>query len=381
MLKLRCLLSFACAVVVSFYAQATDWTEGFITGTPEIKSISQLTFGPDGILFIGDAKNAKVIAVSLEDKEKISSKDKLEVADIEAKIADLLGAKSSDILIHDLVVNPLSQNVYLAVSRGRSKSKSFWELPNDLDDASILLRVKRDGKIEEVNLSNIKYAEISIPNPISADKKYWRGNPRVDAISDLAYADGKLFVAGLSNEEFASSMRVIPFPFKSQVNTSTVEIYHGAHGKYETEAPINTFLPYNLNGVPQILAVFTCTPLVTIPVNELQDKKHIKGRTVAELGGGNMPLDMISYQKDGKNYILIANSTRNLMRIEVDKIANYQGTITTHISQRFEKAGVEYLTIPLMAQQMDRLNDDFVLILQRLPQGSLNLTSVTLKWL
>lgn len=360
---------------------ATDWTKDFITGTPEIKSISQLTFGPEGILFIGDAKSAKILAVSLDDKEMLNSKDKLEIVDIETKIADLLGAKSSDILIHDMVVNPLSQNVYLAVSRGRSKSKSFWELPNDLDDATLLLRIKKDGKIEEVVLSNVKYAEVSIPNPISADKKYWRGNPRVDAISDLAYQDGKLFVAGLSNEEFASSMRVIPFPFKNQVNTSTVEIYHGAHGKYETEAPINTFLPIQLNGTAQILAVFTCTPLVTIPVSDLQDKKHVKGRTIAELGGGNMPLDMIAYQKDGKNYILIANLTRNLMRLEVDKISAYPGSLTTKVEKRYEKAGVEYLSIPMMAQQMDKLNDNYILMLQRLPQGTLNLVSFEMKWL
>jgi hypothetical protein len=379
MKKIKLLLALVLLIPFALQLKAVNWTEGFITGTPEIKSIGQLAFGPEGILFIGDAKTAKVIAIALDDKEKAANNDKLEIADIESKIADLLGAKSSDILIHDLVVNPISQLVYLSVSRGRSKSKSFWETPNDLEDASILLRIKKDGKIEEVALSNIKYSEVSIPSPISADKKYWRGNPRVDAITDLAFADGKVFVAGLSNEEFASSMRVIPFPFKSQVNTSTVEIYHGAHGKYETEAPINTFLPFKLNGVEQILAVYTCTPLVTIPVSELQDKKHVKGRTIAELGGGNMPLDMITYQKDGKDYILIANSTRNLMRIEVDKISSYQGTISTHVSQRFEKAGVDYLTIPMMAQQMDKLNDDFAILLQRLPQGALNITSVPLK--
>jgi hypothetical protein len=33
----------------------------------------------------------------------------------------------------------------------------------------------------------------------------------------------------------------------------------------------------------------------------------------------------------------------------------------------------------MMAQQMDKLNDDFAILLQRLPQGALNITSVPLK--
>ncbi len=43
---------------------------GFTTGTPEIKSISSLAFGPDGILFVGDSKSATVFAVYTKDTKK-----------------------------------------------------------------------------------------------------------------------------------------------------------------------------------------------------------------------------------------------------------------------------------------------------------------------
>ena len=38
-------------------------------------------------------------------------------------------------------------------------------------------------------------------------------NLRADTITDIAYDDGKLYVAGLSNEEFSSALRIVPFPF------------------------------------------------------------------------------------------------------------------------------------------------------------------------
>src|SRR5687768_14398060 len=39
-------------------------------GTPEISSISAITFGPDGTLFIGDSKSATVFAVNTKDTKK-----------------------------------------------------------------------------------------------------------------------------------------------------------------------------------------------------------------------------------------------------------------------------------------------------------------------
>ncbi len=276
---------------------ANDLTEGFVTGTPKVQSMSQLTFGPQGILFVGDSKGAAVFAIQIEEGKKSESDQRFSLRNVERKIADLLGANVSDILIHDMVVSP-QQNVYLAVSRGRAKVKTYNLWPNYVDDANILLKITPQGKIEEVSLKNVKYAQIELPNPVAADKKDRRGRSlRSDVITDLAYANGMVYVAGLSNEEFASTFRKIPFPFKNKVSASTLEIYHGAHGRYETKSPIRAFVPYKLNGKPHILASYTCTPLVTIPEDKIEPGKHVKGRTIAELGAGNMPLDMIVVTK------------------------------------------------------------------------------------
>src|SRR5438093_1479455 len=83
---------------------------------------------------------------------------------------------------------------------------------------------------------------------------------------DMAYVDGTLYVAGMSNEEFSSNLRRFPFPFGDEMSHNSLEIFHVSHGVYETAAPINTFVPY---GDGRILASYTCTPLVTFSIGDL----------------------------------------------------------------------------------------------------------------
>jgi hypothetical protein len=62
----------------------------------------------------------------------------------------------------------------------------------------------------------------------------------VQTITHMAFVDGKLYVSGLSSEEFASKMRVIPYPFATADSGTSVEIYHGSHGQLETFSPVFT---------------------------------------------------------------------------------------------------------------------------------------------
>ena len=71
---------------------------------------------------------------------------------------------------------------------------------------------------------------------------------------------------------------------------------------------MRTFVPYTISGQQYILAAYTCTPLVKIPVSDLKPGAKVKGVEIADLGAGNQPLDMVPYKKDGHDYILIANT-------------------------------------------------------------------------
>ena len=150
-----------------------------------------------------------------------------------------------------------------------------------------------------------------------------RQNPRTTTITDMAFINGNLLVTGMSNEEWNSALRSIPYPFSSAAKGTQLQIWHASHGRFETQAPVRTFVPYTLNGQPYVLAAYTCTPLVKIPMSDLKPGAQVKGVTIADLGAGNQPLDMVPYKKDGHDYILVANSAFGVLKLKADKIEGY----------------------------------------------------------
>ncbi|MEZ5401242.1 MAG: hypothetical protein R2729_16345 [Bryobacteraceae bacterium] len=333
-------------------------------GKADLRSAGPLAFGPDGVLFVGDPMGAQVFALATGDT-KPGKAMPLNVESLHEKIAALLGASADQILVNDLAVNPASKRVYLSVSRGRGP-----------DAAPAIVTVGDNGKLAELDLANIGNARMALPQAPAADAKDRRGQPaRLEAITDLQFVDGKLLVAGLSNEEFASNLRAIPFPFSGAGAAASIEIYHGSHGRFETNAPIRTFTSYNIKNRPHLLAAYTCTPLVRIPMSDLKSGAKVKGTTIAELGNRNRPLDMIVYKKNGADYILMNNSSRGVMKMPAANLDGYEA-----ITAPTEKKGVPYETMAQWkgVEQLDRLDDTHALMLVRAEGGALSLSTVAL---
>ena len=328
--------------LVAVSARAEDWTAGMQEGKPAIKSMGPLAFGPDGILFAADTKSAAVFAIATGDTKATADKP-LKIEQLDQKVAALLGTNTDGILINDMAANPQSRAAYLAVSRGRGP-----------DAIPVLVRATADG-LEVVKLDKVKFSKAELPDaPVEGVVGEGRrqSNPRQESITDVAFLEDRVVIAGLSNEEFASTLRAIPFPFKTVAGGTSVEIYHGAHGRFETRAPVRTLVPFNVGNEPNLLAAYTCTPLVQFPIKQLQPGAKVRGKTIAELGNRNRPLDMIVYQKDGKDYLLLANSSRGVMKINADEIAKTEsieapvgggGTKGLHYDTIQSWTGVEHL--------------------------------------
>ncbi len=329
---------------------------GLTQGTPDLKSAGALTFGPNGILFVGDARGGAIFAIDTGDKPSSPATGELKVNGIAEKVAGLLGTTAKEISINSVAVNPLSGDAYLSVSRGKGP-----------DAAPAIVRVNREGKIKEVALKDVKFAKAALPN--AADKT---------AITGLAYVKGKVYVAGLTTDKFASNLRVIPFPFKDVDKGTSVEIWHAAHAAIETRSPIRTFVPYDIDGETNLLASYTCTPLVKFPVSQLKVGEKVRGTTIAELGNRNNPLDMIVYTKDGKDYLLIANSARGIMKVSLAGVDKAKA-ITDPVrgggtaGQPYEKVeswkGIDHLA---------KLDKGHALVLQRGEGGALSLVTLAL---
>jgi hypothetical protein len=348
-------------------APASAVNLGMKVGTPDLKSAGPLAFGPDGVLFVGDALGAALFAIDTEDNKKSSTDAKYSLEGIDKKIAEVLGTTAEDILINDLAVNPVSETVYLSVSRGRAT-----------DAIPVILQITSDGKIKHLQLKDVAFAKAELANApenkVTGEGRR-RGNQRLESITDVMFHDGRVYVAGLSNEEFASKLRSIPFPFTTATDDTSIEIFHGSHGQLETRSPVRTFALYEIDGSPHVLAAYTCTPLVKIAVDKLVPGKKVTGDTVAELGNHNRPLDMVVYQKDGEGNVLMANNSRGLMKISLKDIAK-----TESINKRIpDKAGLDYKTIDDMTGvvQLDRLGKDSAVAIVQTAEGQ-NLTTMAL---
>lgn len=352
-------------------------------------SVGALAFGPQDVLFVADNRRAAIVALDVADSDPDAVGGQLEVDDLDSRLGSLLGCTADEVLIKDLAVHPRTQNVYLSVMRGAG-------------DAAMpaIVRVRRaDCSMEALPVEQLSYSEILLENAPSIEDdrldttlpegnegemvKYGdmefrlvRAPIRTATVTDLQYVDGTLLVAGLSNEEFSSNLRRIAFPFVGEVAQNSLEIFHVSHGKWETAAPIRTFTAYG-NG-SSILASYTCTPLVHFPITDMVAGTHVTGRTVAELGSVNMPLDIVPFTQKDQEYLLISNSRRPLMKIACSDI-DKQEALTDQEAMTQEGQSGAPLEHPDYAGigRMHSLNADFILAIQKDDSGGRHLRSLS----
>lgn len=132
--------------------EGENLTKDFIIGDPGIESINALAFGPSGILFVGDAQKANVVAIDTKDTDASGETGNVNMNKVDEKIAALLGASVDDIQIVDMAVNPISQNIYLAVRHSNGTP----------------MLVKTDGQSMEVMpMDKVSHSKVDLSNPVA----------------------------------------------------------------------------------------------------------------------------------------------------------------------------------------------------------------------
>ena len=299
----------------------------FQGNSPKIESLGVLKFNDDGVLFAGDSVSGAIHAFDLTAEAQTADAFEINVYEIDVQIAAVLGTSQGNIQINDIAVHPVSGEVYLSVTRGHGT-----------DALPALVKVDGANQLHNIDLLAVDFtsqALTSVPDmshriglrgsmgspPTEKEIAKSKRPLRTLAIVSMEYYDGELFVAGVSNEEFSSVLRRIPFPFDGTQSMSQIEMFHIVHDQYETRAPIRSMVVKEIDGIDQLVAAYTCSPLVLIPLSELKDKAKVKARTIGDMGNGQ-PIDMVPFNLNGEEMIFVSNNSRSPMVIPVAGLHN-----------------------------------------------------------
>jgi hypothetical protein len=337
------------------------------TGGLKFKGAGNLHAGTHGLLLVAE-QGGSIVAIDTGDRG-VFQPFKGTVKNIDKKIASAMGAKSVN--INDLAVNPETGTIYLSVRRS--------------DGVSAVLTVDGAGKIAALDTSKVKWVRATLNEKL-----------KISRISDIGLALGRVLVAGQSNDAFRSRIFSLSLPLTHGASASTysTDTYHVAHRRWETKAPIQSFILYEEANTPYMVGSFACTPIAKFPLTNIKDGGQLKGTSVLELGSGNRPLDMFTYSSGGKQW-LVTHTMRFhkpfaytpskywAARIDMKHIAASTKDKTNEKATRRNKGvakdpqGIEVLQALHGAVQVDKYGEKQAALLRE-TDGNLNLEVVNL---
>jgi len=298
---------------------------------PDIRFAGALEFSDDGTLFVGDNHGSAIFAFVIDAERAEGETQAASLGNIDVRIADLLGVGVGAMQINDVAVHPVSREVYISVAR----------IANFMSQPAIVV-VSRDHQLRLLDMDSLPFQKAELTAFPDADATFAvrptmgsvlpRENVKGDisvrslAIMDMEFYAGDLFVSGVAHEDFLSSLRRISYPFDDSQSIATVGMYHIAHDNYESRAPIRAMSVQEIDGEPQLVAAYTCSPVVLIPLDEIRDGASITARTIMDMGNGQ-PLDMVSFSMQGEPALFVTSNSRTPQVIPVSGLQD-AGVVT-----------------------------------------------------
>ena len=343
-----------------------------IAATAEsVQSVGQMTFADANTVIIADWRASEIHALRLSAIHSVTPKP-FNLKNVSAPIARALRTHPENLHFEDMAFRPGAELAYIAISVDRGE-----RVPRPA-----LVSVDVVGKVAVVDLSRTPHTSAKIKSRPAANERFWHDLPvAAYTVTDMVFDQGKLYVAGLSGESFASTLRVYDFPFTSAEVSTSIEMYHTTHNQLETRAPIRKMVIANLNGEASLIAAYTCTPLVTIPLKDLKNGAHVVGKTIAELGWGSAPVDMLRFDAGQGSMVLLVNSHKSadLMSVSAIAEASSKPGLSTPIKWPSEPLlGLKSAYIPMagIAHLGDQDKDFFGALRRDTESGAMELVSV-----
>ncbi|MEC5384440.1 hypothetical protein VVD49_01825 [Uliginosibacterium sp. H3] len=323
-----------------------------------VRSVGSITFADANTAIVADWVGGEIHALQLAPATSVAAQP-FRLKNISSPVAQALHVQPDALRFEDMAFRPGTELAYITLSVQRGKAS-----------VPALVSVDSSGKVAVINLAKAPQTSVAIKQRPAADQKFWNDIPAASyTVTDMVFNAGKLYVAGLSNASFASTLRVYDFPFNGASTTTSIEMYHAVHNQVETRAPIRKMTIATLDGEPTLIAAYTCTPLVTVALKDLKDGAHIVGKTIAELGWGSAPVDMVTFDAGQGPMVLLTNSHKSadLMTLESIAAASKQPGLSTPIKWPSEPyLGLKAIPVPISGiAKLGNQNKDFLGALRR----------------
>ncbi|WP_306143784.1 hypothetical protein [Roseibium sp. MMSF_3412] len=326
-------------LTISVVAALAIGTSALAETSLDIKFAGALEFSEDGTLFVGDNHNGAIFAFEIPEEANDQQIKPSSIANIDAKIAELLGVNAGAIEINDIAAHPVSNDIYISVTR-----------IGNLASQPAIITISRDQQLALLDIDALPFQRQELTAYPEGEPTFGvrgmgpfpplprdiaKGDIPLNtlAIMDIEYFRGELFVSGVAHDNFLSSLRRISYPFDGTQGIASVEMYHITHDQYESRAPIRAMSVQEIDGKPQLVAAYTCSPIVLVPLDEITDGAKISARTLMDYGNGQ-PLDMISFIHqspfggDAEPMLFVTSDSRSPQVIPISGLQDAQ--VVTH---------------------------------------------------
>jgi hypothetical protein len=358
---------------VTSVGAAIDSQGAAVKTSKKLSSASAMAIAADGKLIVADWRAGALVAISLPVLPAVKERS-FNVLNVADRLTEAYKLDASKIRITASAFHAESQTAIFAVSLGKR-----------VDSPVAIALMDANGKVKNVSIDVAVTATQPLLQPPSDASLWGKQSTRTLLVTDMKFYGNELIVAGLTNATFSSTLRRVPYPFSGGGTVTNIEMYHAVHNQIETRAPVRAFNIIDVDGAPTLLAAYTCTPLVTAPLSELKDGGKVRGKTIAELGFGNTPLDVIpfaiEYQGKKSEWVVVANSAKAADLISLPDIvsaAKGEGLSTPVKAPFAQHAGVRAIQLPITnLQRVLDQGPQFLLALRRdAESGDLQLVSI-----
>lgn len=302
-----------------------------------VKSISAMSFAPDGKLVVADWRGGALHVLDLPAAPAAGEERAFNLTDLDAALAK--AAAGTRVRATALAFDTKSVRAVIAAESG---GRAFLAL------------AAADGSVSVLAPDTLRSASLALADLPGEGTLWGETSVRTLTVTSLAWQGNELLIAGVANADFASTLRRITYPFTGPIKAARIEMYHAVHNQLETRAPVRAMATVTLGETPHLLAAYTCTPLVTVPLTDLTDGATVRAKTIAELGFGNTPLSVtpfaIDYQGQRSDWALVANAAKSADLIALPAIAAAAAGegLTKPVKAPFEQfAGVTAIPVPL----------------------------------